>query len=311
GREIIRQIRPQTICETTVLFTEHATYSSLFSAVADSSNIRAPLSGSAHPIASPQFPGAGARTKTFEHTIDTDDDDTADTTRFGGTFAGVSGTFDCVGTCTVAHRGGSTYDLSSGNWTFTTSETARAPVPDDSYMYFGWWKREAKSDGALSFEMFYRGEFVATAIPDALTGTATYTGLAAGQYAISQTLGTQESGSFTARAELTANFGAANAEGTLSGRVTNFSNASDWSVMLKSTEIADGVVDGAADSVSWTIAGNTEDGGMWDATLYSDVSGSTAYPQGVAGTFDAKFADVGRMIGAFGAHCPTSTCPRN
>ncbi len=306
---------------TRVLFTEHATYSTLFSAVADTNNIAATaLTGNAHPItASSQFPGGG-RTKTFTHTIDSDPQTDADndgsagndydTTRFSGTFAGVSGTFECTGTCTVAHEGGSIYNLSSGSWTFTTSNMARAPVADTSYMYFGWWTREQKSDGSLEFEMFSGGEHEAGAIPVALTGTATYTGPAVGQYAIYQPLGTQTvSGSFTARAELTANFGTATAEGTLSGQVTNFSNASDWSVTLKSADITTGAVtDG---DVSWTIGSDTEDGGMWDAAFFDDVDGFTGYPQGVAGTFDARFSNVGRLIGAFGAHCPTSTCPRN
>ena len=295
---------------TRVLFTEHSTYMSLFSAVTDTNNIQtSTLSGNTHPIASSRFPGGGG-SRTFEHTIDTNDDDTDDTTRFSGTFAGASGTFECTGTCTVAHEGGRTYNLSSGDWTFTTSKTARAPVPDDSYMYFGWWKREQKSDEMPSFEMFSGGEHPVADIPDALTGTATYTGPAVGQYAIYQPLGAQTaSGSFTANAVLTANFGDASAEGTLSGRVTSFSNASDWSVTLNSAAIAAGAV--ADGGVSWTIGGDTVGGGMWDARFFSDVDGSTAYPEGVAGTFDAKFSNVGRLIGAFGAHCPTSTCPRN
>ncbi len=298
---------------TRVLFTEHSTYSNLFAAVADSNNISATLSGNTHPIASQRFPGGG-RSITYEHTVDTTDDDTVnpDTTRFSGSFDGVSGRFECTGTCTVAHEGGSIYNLSSGNWTFITSNTARAPVDDASYMYFGWWKREEKSSETLSFEMFSGGMHPVSNVPDALRGTATYTGPAVGQYAIYQPLGAQTaSGSFTARAELTADFGAADAEGTLSGRVTSFSNTPDWSVTLQSQTIASGAVARAADSVGWTISGNTEVGGGWSAQFFSDVSGSTAYPEGVAGTFDAKFDTVGRLIGAFGAHCPTSTCPRN
>lgn len=308
---------------TRVLITEHSTYATRFTAVGNTNNIRASLSGSTEPIASSRFPG-GARSTTFEHTIDSDpnadgsdsDGNTKndyDTTRFSGTFDGASGTFECTGTCTITHRGGSTYDLTSGTWTFTTPKTARVPVADMSYMYFGWWKRAQKSDESLSFEMFSGGMLPVGDIPDVLTGTATYAGPAVGQYAIYQPLGTQsESGSFTARAELTANFGATTVEGTLSGRVTNFSNASDWSIALKSQTIDGGAV--ADGDVSWTIAGNTEDGGMWDAAFFSD----TAYPdtgghipQGVAGTFDARFGTVGRLIGAFGAHCPASTCPSN
>ena len=305
---------------TRVLITEHSDYMGSFSNVEGTNNIRATLSGNANPIASSRFPGGG-RPITFTHTIDSDltaDGDDGDgnlrndfdTTRFRGTFDGASGTFECTRTCTVEHEGGSTYNLSAGTWSFTTSNTARVSVDDDSYMYFGWWKREQESNESFSFEMFSSGMHEVDNISDVLTGTATYTGPAVGQYAIYQPLGTQtESGSFTARAELTANFGAADAEGMLSGRVTNFSNASDWSITLSSKEISGGaVIDG---DVSWTIAGDTEDGGMWDAKFFSDVDGFAGYPEGVAGTFDAKFDSVGRLIGAFGAHCPTSTCPRN
>ena len=299
---------------TQVLITEHSDHMSIFTAVPVTNNIRAMLSGASTLIFSSRFPGGG-REKTFVHTIDSDPDTDGsdpDTTRFPGTFDDTSGTFECIGTCTVKHRGGSTYDLSSGTWTFTTSKTARVPVDDDSYMYFGWWERELESPGAFSFQMFSGGAHEVDNIPDTLTGAATYTGPAVGQYAIYQPLGTQtESGSFTARAELTADFGDASSEGTLSGRVTNFSNASDWSVTLKSQTISAGDVDRADNSVSWTIAGNSEDGGGWDAQFFSDVADSTAIPEGVAGKFDAKFDDVGRLIGAFGAHCSTSDCPRN
>ena len=275
-------------------------------------------------IASPQFPGGGI-TRTYDNfTIDSDPDTDGsdgdsntrndyDTVRISPVyFDGASGTLECTGTCTIQHLGPNNYSVGSSTWTFKTSKTARVLVDDTSYMYFGWWMREQKSDEALSFEMFSGGMHPVSTVPVALTGTATYTGAAVGQYAIYQPLGTQTaSGSFTARANLTANFGTATAEGTLSGRVTNFSNASDWSVTLNSQTISSGAVARADDSVSWTIGGNTEDGGGWGAQFFYDVSTSTGYPEGVAGTFDAKFADVGRMIGAFGAHCPTSTCPRN
>ncbi len=312
---------------TSVLITEHSTYSSTFAAVADTNNIRATLTGNGNPIASSRFPGGG-RSTTYEHTVDSDPDTDGtdgdgntrndyDTTRFSGTFGGASGTFECTGTCTVQHQGGNVYNLSSGTWTFTTGKTARVAVDDDSHMYFGWWKREQIVGGSLSFATFSNGTHEVDDIPDTLTGTATYTGPAVGQYAIYQPAGGESSaGSFTASAALTANFGAADAEGTLSGQVTNFSNDADWSLTLMSQDIDGGGVARPGDpvanpSVSWTIGTHTETGGAWDAQFFSDVDGSTSIPQGVAGTFDAQFGQVGRLVGAFGAHCPTSTCPRN
>ena len=312
---------------TRVLITE-STHSALFSPVAETNNIRASsLSGNTHPIASSRFPGGG-RSTTFVHTIDSDPDadgsdsdgntrNDYDTTRFSGTFGDAPGTFECTGTCTVEHQGGSIYNLSAGTWTFTTSETSRVSVDDDSYMYFGWWKREERTPGSLSFETFSGGAHEVDDIPDTLTGTATYTGQAAGQYAIYQPAGGESgAGSFTASANLTANFGAADAEGTLSGRVTGFSNDEDWSLTLRSQAIDGGGFGRASDAVtnptvSWTIGTHTEDGGAWDAQFFSDVDGSTAFPEGVAGTFSAQFGEVGRLVGAFGAHCPAATCPRN
>ena len=312
---------------TSVLITEHSTHMSAFNAVADTNNIRATLTGNGNPIASSRFPRGGLST-TYDHTIDSDPDTDGsdldgntrndyDTTRFSGTFGGASGTFECMGTCTVQHQGGNVYNLSSGTWTFTTSRTARVSVADDSYMYFGWWKREQIVGGSLSFAAFANGEHEVADIPDTLTGTATYTGPAVGQYAIYQPAGGESSaGSFTASATLTANFGAADAEGTLSGRVTNFSNDADWSLTLMSQTIDGGGVARPGDpvanpSVSWTIGTHTETGGAWDAQFFYDVDGSTAIPEGVAGTFDGQFGQVGRLVGAFGAHCPNSTCPRN
>ena len=264
------------------------------------------------PISS-QFP-TGGRTAKIEITVDSDGNSTNQTALISGKFDGASGHYQCAGgspsECTIRDTGGG-YIL-TGVWTFRVLESAKVNVDDTSHMYFGWWKRELESTGAFSFEMFSNGmETVGDITP--LTGTATYTGPAVGQYAIYQPAGDDSgAGSFTARAELTANFGATGgAQGMLSGRVTNFSNASDWSITLNSQPIANGAVARVDDSVSWTISGNSEDGGGWMATFFSDVAVSTAIPEGVAGTFDAKFDDVGRLIGAFGAHCSTSDCPRN
>ena len=314
---------------TNVKIVEHAVHADNFAAVPDTNNIVTELSPGIHPISSSRFPGGG-RSTTFEHMIDSDPtmdgddegDDTTDdydTTRFNGSFDGASGTFECTGTCTIEHQGGDRYNIEDDPWTFTTRNTATVKVADDSYMYFGWWKREDKSDRSLSFSTFSAGQHPVPAIPVTLTGTATYVGPAAGQYAIYQPAGGDSgTGSFTAHAELTANFGnATDDESMLSGRVTNFSNDADWSLALMSQAIRNGGVarpdDPAANpSVSWTIAGNTVAGGAWDARFFSDVDPYAGHiPEGVAGTFGAQFGTVGRLVGAFGAHCPTSTCPRN
>ena len=289
------------------MFTEAADTSYLtFEVLSDDADDISPISS--------QFP-TGGRTAEIEITVASNEGDPNDRTALiSGRFDGASGHYQCAGTsasdCTIRDTGGG-YIL-TGKWTFRVLKSAKVNVDDTSHMYFGWWTRELESTGAFSFEMFSNGmERVGEIAP--LTGTATYTGPAVGQYAIYQPAGDDSgAGSFTARAELTANFGATGgAQGMLSGRVTNFSNASDWSITLNSQPIANGAVARVGNNVSWTISGNSEVGGGWMATFFSDVAGSTAIPEGVAGTFDAKFDDVGRLIGAFGAHCSTSDCPRN
>ena len=268
-------------------------------------------------IASSRFP-SGGNPKTFEHTIDSmpdvdgpDDDENTrneyDTTKFSGTFDGVSGTFECTGTCTITHRG-NRYEITSGTWTFTTSKSARVSVGDDSYMYFGSWRRKQLSDESLSFETFADGVHSATGQAsafDSLGGSATYRGPAVGQYAIYQPAGTDSgTDSFTASAELMADFG----NNMLSGQVTSFSNASDWSLTLNQVSMEGGDLDNG--TVSWTIGSRTEDGGAWAAEFFSEEPYAGQTPDGVAGTFTGQFDEVGRLTGAFGAHCVTSAiCP--
>ena len=277
-------------------------------------------------IASSQFP-RGGNTKEFPFTIDSDptvnanpgdgpglDDNPRndyDTVRFSGSFAGASGTFECMGMamddCKIKHEGGSRYSVDSTTWTFTTSRTATVLVDDDSYMYFGWWRRMQLDNETYSFATFSGGMHPASGTGfNNLVGTATYNGTAVGQYAVYQPLGTQSgTGSFTANARLDADF----ENNMLSGEVTSFSNASDWSLTLNTKIMTGGSV--SEGTVDWTIAGNTESGGEWEAQFFSDVTPYVSHiPEGVAGQFDAVFNDVGRLTGAFGAHCPTSTCPR-
>ena len=266
-------------------------------------------------IRSGSFPTTDGGDKTFpDNRDDPDDGDTdLDHVRISGTFHGASGYFHCtVQPCTIGRRG-NRYTVESGTWAFHATDAARALVDDASYMYFGWWKREQKSDESLSFQTFADGMPAdhsattnATAF-NALTQTATYRGPAVGQYAIYQPLGAQSSaGSFTASAVLTANFDTE----MLSGTITNFSNASDWSVTLNTASMAGGEVD-ADGSVDWAIAGNTSGGqGEWTAEFFSEVPYVGQTPDGVVGEFTAIFDidtdasntnDVGRIAGAFGA----------
>ena len=265
-------------------------------------------------ITSGSFPSAEGVDKEFTYNFDGDDDNNPMTTeddrvRISGRYDGATGNFECTATgndtCTVT-RLGNRYVV-EGTWTFYTRKSSTVLLDDDSYMYFGWWRREDKANESFSFSTFSDGMHKVTSGSDPsftdVVGSVTYEGPAVGQYAIYQPLGSQSgTGSFTARARLEANFGDTNTNGTLSGQVTNFSNASDWSLTLSSQTIsATGAVTRGG-TVSWTIAGNTEEGGEWDAQLFSESTYGGQVPEGVSGGFEAQFSDVGRLIGAYGAH---------
>ena len=254
-------------------------------------------------IKSGSFPTTDGEDKPFPNNFENDDtSDGLDIVRISGTFHGASGHFQCeTQPCTIGRRG-DRYTIVAGTWTFHATDTARALVDDKSYMYFGWWKHEM-SDGSLAFASFSGGVYSATADAtnfDALGGSATYRGPAAGQYALEQPAGSDSSaGSFTASAELTANFTA----NTLSGTVTSFSNASDWTLTLNAASMAGGNVEAAdGGTVTWEIGDATsQQTGGWTAELFAEAPYVGQTPDGVAGTFNAQFDDVGRLIGAFGA----------
>ena len=259
-----------------------------------------------------------------------------------GNLGGANGTYVCSSatrttSCTVQNRGSNNLNF-VGPWTFRPSSgTVRVRVDDSTYMHFGWWSRQDISDGSWSFSTFH-GDDGDDDTPTSLvqigeitdgndvSGIATYQGPAVGYYAIYQPLGGQSGhGDFSAMANLTADFDTNGLHGT----IDQFQGHSDWSVTLNSSTIDGGNNSSAGaendtdNAVSWKIGNRTTDGGSWEANFYSNLveddpstGGSPenarngVVPSGVAGTFLAEFqdtqgADIGRMLGAFGAHCRT------
>ena len=98
------------------------------------------------------------------------------------------------------------------------------------------------------------------------------------------------------------------------GTIDQFDGHPDWSLTLKHGTIASGAAGVDTDGVSWSIGGRATEGGEWEADFYSNLTTAQrtgVVPSGVAGTFWAEYhdtqgADVGRLIGAFGAHCRTN-----
>ena len=257
-----------------------------------------------------------------------------------GSLAGASGTFTCASATTLAANAcrvtnQNTHFLFTGPWVFTPSAGARVRVDDAEFMYFGWWARQNNTNGAWTYQTFHGpagsgadgNRSSATEIAQ-LSGTAIYQGTAVGQYAFYEPLGSNsEYGEFTARARLTANFtsvgdGSDAQEETVTGTIYMFDGHPDWTVTLKHRNIVSGVIPtattgDAVNAVSWSIEDEAlaaPDSGTWEAAFYSNlpvdkrgggtpgVDAEDATPTGIAGTFEAEYHHVGRMIGAFGAH---------
>ena len=182
---------------------------------------------------------------------------------------------------------------------------------------FAYWASQNQSNSTITVSTFARGgmgdmEFDAvTDMPEELTGSATYNGLAAGYYA----MGTESNGEFTADTMLTANFGA-NTDSemiTVSGMIDNFmsitndDNLSSWNLTLSPVMLND-------DNLGNAFSGRTTSGealGNWNGqflgsanpgiNLEDAADRADDYPEAVVGNFTGYFADSGHVAGAFGA----------
>ena len=232
----------------------------------------------------------------------------------------------------------------AGSWYFTphnaiaiwkkgTDDTTTAGVDeskryvqDNDIVTYGHWlavSTAADTLGQVTVNTYAYGPATANTLGwgEKVAGTpsseqATYTGMAAGRsvhmvsnedVAILET----HSGRFTANVVLTAKFGAAPMlGGTVSGFTSDNPNAVDpnWTVTLKETAVASGVVaasaDGGADGGGITIA--TGQNGAWSAASYGGANDDTntadvdefRRPAGIFGGFNAHFTD-GHVAGAY------------
>ena len=277
-------------------------------------------------ITSSSFPRRGGSTSDpFIPTVDSDPEINAnpgvgpgldqnprndyDTVRLAGAFDGASGHFLCVGTdCTATHHGGNVYTLAAGSgWQFRVGVNAHVSVADDSYTYFGWWRKTNLEAGgaadSFSFSTFTGG--MGSMPPDlfaSLNGTYTYNGRAAGQYALySPALQSSGEGEFTADAMLRASFDSVG-DDTISGRITGISGQPDWELTLNETTISgNGGFTNGTNGVDWSIRGFSETGGNWSGQFYFDEDVG-AVPTAAVGTFIGHYNADGRIIGSFGAH---------
>ena len=228
----------------------------------------------------------------------------------GGSYDGANGTYRCTGTegqsctATVAAKG---FTLrGDGTWAFSPAAGAMVFTPDTGYLAFGWWLRES-DDGPMVATIAHNiADTIATGL-SALEGKATYSGAAAGKFAIRSTLGgVAEAGHFTANATLTADFSA----DEITGLLDNFMGGEQvWSVELMKAGIGDGGTFGGIScttcTTQWTIEDVSEEkGGNWGGTFYGPIAAGkdgAGTPMSANGTFSAEYGSIGHMLGAFGA----------
>ncbi len=222
-----------------------------------------------------------------------------------GEWMGVSGTFYCAMNCTS--RNG---HPEGNNWRFKPGDPKSRVTGAD--VVWGWWAALDSNDELNHFEVFtHQGGAPAQGDSSSIeSGSATFEGDATGKYAIRA----EESGDFTAKATLTAKFGATT--DTLSGEITNFKDGdgndkTGWSVSLEennldstnaalnSAAVINNTAKGLRRATVWTRDGvkGDEEWDAWDADLYGGSENEV--PSHILGTFEAKH-DGARMIGAFG-----------
>ena len=214
-----------------------------------------------------------------------------------GTYLGVPGVYRCAEEGCIIGRQAVTNDLLLGGarWDFIPSAATRSVADADYLVYGGWLKRPDSAVGtAISAGLGTGSDPFTVGNIAALTGKAKYRGKAAGFYAERYVdEDTAVSGSFTATAELEADFADTGA-GTVKGMVHQFmkgddTEAADWVVMLGSADILTGAdggfnlgdTSGSASGAAWK--------GEWGFQLFGNTADAPeAHPTGIAGTFGAQ-----------------------
>ena len=253
-------------------------------------------------------------------------------TTFPGMVMNVPGTFSCAGSdansfCTtrpVIDDDGKVAIAVAG-WTFTpTNANAMVDVQDaDGHLVFGWWLQKNTKGVPTGVDVFaFAPDLTASAAAvsaDGIEGTASYSGGAAGKYALHHTGGANsEAGHFTATATLEADFdadsdnNAANGNDEngliLSGMIDNIMTGDverDWTVTLMggaavtNAEAINNLDDTTLRAAEWEINPSLKATGQWDPILYGGTA--TAYPTAVTGEFEAGIDNLAHIIGAFGA----------
>ncbi len=278
---------------------------------------------------SDSFPAAGVTT------YEADDNDAI---AFAGTLDGVPGTWRCAEATCTATMTEDGVQLTTGTWTFLHESGAMTSLPDTNYQYFGWWLRQFAGSPRSASAFFGvvgtpTGNMVRDVGVAAFQGKATYSGSAAGKFAIDEPLSrTGDAGHFTADVSLEAKFGDDTAVGDasgISGTVSNFmatgssgsEEAVPWMVTLRQarwgtaaeTETGAGTFGHDTNTATagfqsstgtvWSIDGNSADpAGSWNGQTYDDSGADNSdVPTVAVGVFHSEFGSTHRMVGGFGA----------
>ena len=249
-----------------------------------------------------------------------------------GTLNGVPGTFTCPSACGIRFVGVAPYIAYSGMLDLTganivgvgtlgidpfpveaaagivfTPESTTQTVIDADYLSLGTWL--FVPDDAARAANYVFGAFADGSDPfiqsnlTAVQGTASYDGNATGVYS-EKTGGSTEIGDFDGDVRLTANFGARNDLGTISGSITNFEvdgvpedgtlNLGTGNIGSQNSGFFRGSVTGSDDERSYT--------GYWGGQFFGNGE-SDGRPGSVVGTFGGHSTDDAvNFVGAFGAH---------
>ena len=255
-----------------------------------------------------------------------------------GTYDGVAGEFSCTNTCaitptTMMEDGEDVVRLVfDTGWMFTPDDDEQTVMVNDAdFLTFGIWlyKPVDAEDGHL-FAAFSTGKMEYD-VPagDAVAGTATFRGSAAGKYVKRDTIAkTAEIGLFTAKSKLEVNFDVDDAgeldgdsiTGTISGFVSGGAELAGWEVTLGQDSTDGNITDDdtivtAENVTSGTIAGVTiampetilaDNNNNWSATFHGPAEDARTdmQPGSVVGTFDLHGGTetVVSVSGGFGAH---------
>ena len=238
-----------------------------------------------------------------------------------GTLNGDPGTFRCpVDGCYLRTSGVSdgVTTIRETNITFTptTPPEGGETTPDTDYLAGGVWlyvPDTASSADDYEFGAFADGNdpFTQSNIM-ALTSTATYEGDATGIYSERGASSTTTLGNFDGDVRLTADFGAADSLGTISGSITdieltNFKGESTSGSLTSGSLTLGEAAIGSANSgfFKGAVTGSHDSrtyAGKWGGQFFGNGAASTDHPGSVAGTFGGTSTDDDvNFVGAFGA----------